>query len=73
MTEQQNNKKNLYIKFSYFMSKQKNILQNQREKSMFLNLTKNQNSNDERYVQKKTNLDTKIHRITGKNNKKSDN
>ena len=35
------------------MSKQKNILQNQREKSMFLNLTKNQNSNDERYVQKK--------------------
>ena len=55
------------------MSKQKNILQNQREKSMFLNLTKNQNSNDERYVQKKTNLDTKIHRITGKNNKKSDN
>ena len=53
------------------MSKQKNILQNQREKSMFLNLTKNQNSNDERYVQKKTNLDTKIHRITGKNNKKS--
>ena len=73
MTEQQNNKKNLYIKFSYFMSKQKNILQNQREKSIFLNLTKNQNSNDERYVQKKTNLDTKIHRITGKNNKKSDN
>ena len=73
MTEQQNNKKNLYIKFSYCMSKQKNILQNQREKSIFLNLTKNQNSNDERYVQKKTNLDTKIHRITGKNNKKSDN
>ena len=73
MTEQQNNKKNLYIKFSYFMTKQKNILQNQKEKSMFLNLTKNQNSNDERYVQKKTNLDTKIHRITGKNNKKSDN
>ena len=73
MTEQQNNKKNLYIKFSYFMSKQKNILQNQKEKSMFLNLTKNQNSNDERYVQKKTNLDTKIHRITGKNNKKLDN
>ena len=73
MTEQQNNKKNLYIKFSYFMSKQKNILQNQKEKSMFLNLTKNQNSNDERYVKKKTNLDTKIHRITGKNNKKSDN
>ena len=73
MTEQQNNKKNLYIKFSYFMSKQKNILQNQKEKSMFLNLTKKQNSNDERYVQKKTNLDTKIHRITGKNNKKSDN
>ena len=73
MTEQQNNKKNLYIKFSYFMTKQKNILQNQKEKSMFLNLTKKQNSNDERYVQKNTNLDTKIHRITGKNNKKSDN
>ena len=47
MTEQQNNKKNLYIKFSYFMTKQKNILQNQKEKSMFLNLTKNKNSNDE--------------------------
>ena len=39
----------------------RNILQNQKEKSMFLNLTKNQNSNDERYVKKKTNLDTKIH------------
>ena len=66
MTKHQNNKKNLYIQFSYFMSKQRNILQNQKEKIMFLNLTKNQNSNDERYVQKNTNLDTKIHRITKK-------
>ena len=48
------------------MSKQRKILQNQKEKIMFLNLTKNQNSNDERYVQKNTNLDTKIHRITKK-------
>ena len=47
VTEQQNNKKNLYIQFSYFMSKQRNILQNQKEKNMFLNLTKNKNSNDE--------------------------
>ena len=58
MTEQQNNKKNLYIKFSYFMSKQRvKILKKQIVKLE----RKKQNSNDEIYVQKKTNLDTKVH------------
>ena len=48
------------------MSKQRNILQDQKEKSMLLNLTKNRNSNVEIYVHKNRNLDTKTHRITQK-------
>ena len=65
--------KKTYISNFLILGQKKKHIAKSEKKSMFLNLTKNQNSNDERYVQKKTNLDTKIHRITGKNNKKSDN
>ena len=51
------------------MSKQRNILQDQKEKSMLLNLTKHQNSNNEIYVQKKDKFRHKNTKNHGKKQK----